>query len=146
MSSTTETPQKTHGRLPGMPRRMLLTELERNARHSRFGGLTLGLSPQQISGATGLDLKLVRVTLNNMQGAGKIANIGTHNKPRWCLSTCVEGVDRSRRAGGTGFYDGAELRRNVGIPPDRFRAFELPSRMGNWLHWPDGRITAVDAR
>ena len=37
-------------------------------------------------------------------------------------------------------YQGNELKPDPSIRPERMRAFELPSRMGNWLHYPDGRI------
>lgn len=39
----------------------------------------------------------------------------------------------------SGLYDGAELRRNVGIEAARFEAFELPSIQLGWRVWPDGR-------
>lgn len=37
-------------------------------------------------------------------------------------------------------YQGTELKPDSSIPPERMRAFALPSRMGDWLHYPDGRI------
>lgn len=43
-------------------------------------------------------------------------------------------------------YTCPELRRNQGMPADRFAAFDLPSRVGSRLHWPDGRITNVNDR
>jgi len=43
-----------------------------------------------------------------------------------------------------GDYDGAELRRAPGVLPGRFRAFSLPSRMGNNLYYPDGRIECIE--
>lgn len=37
-------------------------------------------------------------------------------------------------------YQGNELKPDPGIPAERMRAFALPSRMGDWLHYPDGRV------
>ena len=34
------------------------------------------------------------------------------------------------------FYDGAELRRQPGIPDERYAAFDLPSVQGRWRVWP----------
>lgn len=45
----------------------------------------------------------------------------------------------------SGLYDFSELKRNPGIPASRFAAFELPSRMGNKLHYPDGRVEEMVA-
>lgn len=42
-----------------------------------------------------------------------------------------------------GTYQGEELRRNVGIDPARLEAFALPSRVGNRLYYPDGRVEPV---
>ncbi|MCB4365432.1 hypothetical protein KIH07_16940 [Hydrogenophaga taeniospiralis] len=44
----------------------------------------------------------------------------------------------------TGTYAGTELQRNPGIGPERYAAFDLPSRMGNRLHYPDGRVTSLE--
>ena len=44
-----------------------------------------------------------------------------------------------------GKYDGAELQRMPGLTADRYEAFELPSRIGNWLYYRDGRKERVDA-
>ena len=38
-------------------------------------------------------------------------------------------------------YEGVELQRNIGLTDDRFTAFTLPSRRGNTLYYPDGRVT-----
>ena len=40
-------------------------------------------------------------------------------------------------------YTCPELKRNPGICASRFAAFDLPSRVGHRLFWPDGRITTV---
>lgn len=40
----------------------------------------------------------------------------------------------------SGTYDGAELRRPVGIAAERFLAFSLPSRMGSQLIYPRGAL------
>ena len=37
-------------------------------------------------------------------------------------------------------YQGQELRPVQGIPAKRMQAFALPSRMGDRLHYPDGRV------
>lgn len=39
-------------------------------------------------------------------------------------------------------YQGTELKTDPSIPQERMHAFALPSRMGDWLHYPDGRIEA----
>ena len=40
-------------------------------------------------------------------------------------------------------YLGLELKVNPGITADRLEAFGLPSRVGNRLHYPDGRVESV---
>ena len=39
-------------------------------------------------------------------------------------------------------YQGTELHRDTGVPGSRFLAFDLPSRVGAKLHYPDGRVLA----
>ena len=37
-------------------------------------------------------------------------------------------------------YHCPELARNPGIPIARYAAYDLPSRAGDWLYYPDGRV------
>ena len=37
-------------------------------------------------------------------------------------------------------YTCPELQQNPGIPATRFAAYSLPSRSGDWLYYPDGRV------
>lgn len=53
-------------------------------------------------------------------------------------------ADRPHTSATTGaIYDGAELRRTPGVDPERFAAFDMPSRRGRWRVWPDGRREVV---
>lgn len=40
-------------------------------------------------------------------------------------------------------YKGTELQPTPGIRAERFAAFDLPSRIGDKLYYPDGRVEAV---
>lgn len=44
-------------------------------------------------------------------------------------------------ASSRGRYDGADLRPTAGVPSGRMAAFHLPSRVGDRLRFPDGRVT-----
>lgn len=37
-----------------------------------------------------------------------------------------------------GNYQGTKLKPDPSIRPERMRAYELPSRVGDWLYYPDG--------
>lgn len=39
-------------------------------------------------------------------------------------------------------YQGNELKTSPSIPAERLLAFTLPSRVGDWLYYPDGRREA----
>lgn len=81
---------------------------------------------------------MIRPALTMLVQAGTV--VASHNRvPMYSLPR----VERAfgRRPYGEGLYDGAELRRTPGVPPERFAAFDLPSRVNNRLHWPDGRVT-----
>lgn len=43
-----------------------------------------------------------------------------------------------------GSYDGAELKPLPGLMPERYEAFSLPSRMGKYRVWPDGRMETAE--
>lgn len=43
-----------------------------------------------------------------------------------------------------GKYDGRELQPVPGLTDDRYAAYRLPSRVGNWLHYPDGHRERVE--
>lgn len=120
----------TVGRKLGMPRRLVLAELQRHARNARFSPHTTpaGVSPQEAADATGLDLKLTRATLHNMHGAGQIVNAGTHNKPLWRLTTDADRAPTSSTPAKapTGRYSGTELRAFT-TRPGAMDAFTLPS-------------------
>lgn len=54
----------------------------------------------------------------------------------WTHRTIQPAAAPSSRPNG---YPCPELARVPGVTADRFVAFSLPSRVGNWLHYPDGR-------
>lgn len=71
---------------------------------------------------------------NGKPGLYALARPTTHaaSRDRWpsaTLSSC--------------HYQGTELHRNPGIPDERFAAYELPSRVGKTLRYPDGRVTSI---
>jgi hypothetical protein len=45
---------------------------------------------------------------------------------------------------GVGIYDGADLRPLPGLPESRLAWFSMPSRIGNRLHYPDGRVEVIE--
>lgn len=115
------------------------------------------ISVQDISRRTRLAEHMLRPTLTTMVQAGTVET--TTTKPAlYRLATQRRSVTQgfaSHRAwaheGGprsqlnSRDYIAPELQRNPGISADRFTAYALPSRVGNRLHWPDGRVTPLES-
>lgn len=69
-------------------------------------------------------------------------------RPRTTSAASAWGPAATRRICGTSMpssdpYRAPELKVNPGILPERMAAYDLPSRVGNWRIYPDGRREAV---
>lgn len=118
------------GAKPGLPRRLVLAELQHHARNLRFTPHTtpVGLSPVQLANATGADIKKVRAALDAMKGVGQAENAGTLSKPLWRLRTRADApaLITHDRHQGTGTYTAVELQA-FSDRPGAMDAFTLPS-------------------
>lgn len=106
------------------------------------------ISLQDIARRTHQAEHIVRPTLTTMIQQDKVE--GTTGKPALyrLARTATRHVNQHMGSNprdqlSSCHYTGAELLRNPGIPAERFAAFDLPSRMGNRLHYPDGRVERV---
>lgn len=108
---------------------------------------TAGITMSEVAQRTGQSIRIIRPSMGSLVFAGTViaspGKPGTYrlNDP---TANSHAGVRTTRNTTRThGNYSGAELQRNPGISADRYAAFDLPSRMGDRLHHPDGRIEAM---
>jgi hypothetical protein len=96
-----------------------------------------------IADRMGEQARIIRPTLGSLAASRQVR--ASNSKPTtYSLPQENAAAHRSitnSHAGGT--YSGVELQRNPGITAERYVAFQLPSRVGDRLHWPDGRTTRV---
>ena len=108
----------------------------------------LGATRERVRSITGLPSDVVHKVCKNLCAAGKAELVSHHGgDAHVVLLACLASAEaRTRMALAprinklAGTYDPVELRPNPGIGPERFAAFLLPSRIGNRLHHPDGRV------
>lgn len=115
----------------------------------RVNGLSTKLEIEKFTG------KLLPSTLSNLKFLGHIGTDTAQKELRYAITT--KGLNkvlnpkqiakRKARANlhdsfGKGIYQESETR-GV-LRPGSMRAYSLPSRIGDLLHWPKGRITGLD--
>jgi hypothetical protein len=108
---------------------------------------TTSITLPEVAKRMGRTLDIVRPSMTTLVQAGSV--IGSNGKPARYRLPEQPANQRARTRGihnasASGDYLGEQLQRNPGIRPERFVAFTLPSRVGNRLHWPDGRVTPFD--
>jgi hypothetical protein len=143
--------------------------------HSKMGKNTrvlyLSIHARKHAGITTKELRAlhpdmsseqVTSALQNMKTRHHIRNAGTPRRPLWVdlhiprakltpLHTAEQQFSHSKAYPGPSpkmsgpAYRCPELGPVPGLTADRMDAFKLPSRMGNWLHYPDGRKEPVPA-
>lgn len=139
-------PTKPRNDAPGEPQAMASNaETERSIidtlRRAGAYGITLPEVARRLHQAEGM----IRPAITTLVQAGTVRS-GASKPTRYSLpehhSVGARAGTRAvhNAARSTSHYAGTELQRNPGIGPERYAAFELPSRMGDRLHYPDGRV------
>lgn len=99
------------------------------------------ISLQDVCRRTHLAESIIRPAITIMVQAGRV-NVTSGKPPLYHLA--VQALQKAHPGRGPADYPSGytcpELARNPGIQPERFAAFALPSRMGDRLHYPDGRV------
>jgi len=119
-----------------------------------------GATRGKLMAFTGLPDDVVHKVCKNLCAASKAELVSPHGGERYYVLVAAaaraQAHSKAQAAGPrtaqpirtnkmAGTYDPVELRPNPGITPDRFVAFCLPSRIGNRLHFPDGRVKDMPA-
>lgn len=118
---------------------------------------SVSIQMTEIVRRTKLPMAAVRPSVTTLVQAGRIETTGRPDKngkeaPLYRLAP-PERANRSaprttrkwpsdERRG----YRCPELHQNPGIGAERFAAFALPSRVGNRLHWPGGKVTDLQGQ
>ncbi len=110
-----------------------------NAIRNSEGGMTLA----QLTTRLSLPRALLRTTLASIVLSGRLTGTGPANNVRYRLPAQIAAVRTITTANDGGPYMGEELRPAPGIPAGRFAAYALPSRIGDRLHYPGGKVTRL---
>lgn len=102
-----------------------------------------GLTTTELVERLQINRKLLNKTLSALFVRGAIESVGDSGAKRYRLPNQVAAPRTITRTYGEGVYLGEELQPAPGIPAERFAAFALPSRMGDRLHYPGGRVTKL---
>lgn len=102
-----------------------------------------GLTTTELVERLQINRKLLNKTLSALFVRGAIEIVGDSGAKRYRLPNQVAAPRTITRTYGEGVYLGEELQPAPGIPAERFAAFALPSRMGDRLHYPGGRVTKM---
>lgn len=110
---------------------------------------TTAITMSEVAQRTGQSTNIIRPSMAALVFAGTViaspGKPGTYRLDGQAGSTPANARAFRNTTRTPGNYSGAELQRNQGIGAERYAAFDLPSRMGDRLHYPDGRIEAMPA-